>query len=95
MQTTIPRASFLRHWKKSGLKEMSKANKSVDLAKTVLCSYLATVKANSKDTEAATSANRYLSPDEEMSFLQIVRGLGCCAKGVTKQVRTVRYLLPV
>jgi hypothetical protein len=65
---------------------MSKAKKSVDQAKTVLCSYLlATLKANSKDTEAATSANRYLSPDEEMSFLQIICGLGCCAKGVTKQ----------
>jgi hypothetical protein len=84
LQTTIPRATFLRHWKKSGLKAMSKAKKTVDLAKTVLCSYLATVKANTKDTEAATSANRYLSPDEEMSFLQIIRGLGCCAKGVTK-----------
>jgi hypothetical protein len=64
---------------------MSKAKKPVGQAKTVLCSFLATLKANSKDTEAATSANRYLSSDEEMSCLQIVCGLGCCAKGVTKQ----------
>jgi hypothetical protein len=64
---------------------MSKAKKPVDQAKTVLCSYLATLKSNSKNTEGATSANRYLSADEEMSFLQIVCGLGCCAKGVTKQ----------
>jgi hypothetical protein len=85
LQTTIPRGSFLQHWKMSGQREMSKAKESVDLAKTVLCSYLATLKANSKDAEADTSANRYLSPDEEMTFLQIVRGLGCCAKGVTKQ----------
>jgi hypothetical protein len=63
---------------------MSKAKKPVDQAKTVLCSYLATFKANSKDAAAATSANRYFSPDEEMPFLQIVCGLGCCAKDVTK-----------
>jgi hypothetical protein len=85
LQTTIPRGSFLRHWENSGLKGMSKAKKPVDQAKTVLCSYLATLKSNSKSTEAATSVNRYLSADEEMLFLQIVRGLGCCAKGVTKR----------
>jgi hypothetical protein len=36
------------------------------------------------DTEAATKANKYLSPDEEMAFLQIICTLGDCAKAVTK-----------
>jgi hypothetical protein len=53
---------------------MSTGKKPVDQAKTVICSYLATLKANSKDTEA-TSANRYLSPDKEMLFLQLFMDL--------------------
>jgi hypothetical protein len=85
LQTTVPRATFLRHWEKSGLKSMALQKKPLDQAKTVLCSYLANVKLNSKNTEAATNANKYLSPDEEMSFLQILRGLAACGKGVTKQ----------
>jgi hypothetical protein len=85
LQTTIPKGSFIRHWKKSGLKALADLKKPVDLAKTALCSYLATVKFNCKDTQAATNANKYLTHDEEMAFLQIVRGLADCAKGVTKQ----------
>ena len=64
---------------------MALQKKPLDQAKTVLCSYLANVKLNSKNTEAATNANKYLSPDEEMSFLQILCGLAACGKGVTKQ----------
>jgi hypothetical protein len=84
IQTTIPRPTFLCHWEKSTLKAMSKANKPLDQAHFALSSYLATLKGNIKNTEAATNANKYLTPDEEMVFLQIVRALGDCAKGVTK-----------
>jgi hypothetical protein len=85
LQTTVPRATFLSHWEKSGLRSMALLKKPLDQAKTVLCSYMATVKLNSKNTEAATNANKYLSPNEEMAFLQILRGLAACGKGVTKQ----------
>jgi hypothetical protein len=40
---------------------------------------------NTLDTVAASTANKYLTPDEEMAFLQIVRALGDCGKGVTKE----------
>jgi hypothetical protein len=42
------------------------------------------LKTNINDTKAAANANKYLTPDEEIAFLQIVRALGKCAKGVTK-----------
>jgi hypothetical protein len=85
LQTTVPKATFLRHWEKSGLRSMALLKKPLDQAKTVLCSYLATVNLNSKNREAATNANKYPSPDEEMVFLQILCGLAACGKGVTKQ----------
>jgi hypothetical protein len=85
VQSTIPKGTFLRHWEKSGLKALALLKKPVDQAKTVLISYLANLSVNSKKTTAATEANRYLTDDEEMSFLQIVRGLAACAKGITKQ----------
>jgi hypothetical protein len=85
VQSTIPKGTFLCHWEKSGLKALALLKKPVDQAKTVVISYLATLSVNSKKkTKAATEANRYLTDDEEMSFLQIVRGLADCGKGITK-----------
>jgi hypothetical protein len=43
------------------------------------------VKFNCKDTQAVTKANKNLSPDEEMAFLQIVHRLADCAKDVMKE----------
>jgi hypothetical protein len=86
VQTTVPKATFLRHWERSGLKNMAILKKPLVLAKAALCSYLAKQKSKSKTaTMIASTANRYLSADEEMSFLQIIRALAAFAKGVTKR----------
>jgi hypothetical protein len=86
-QTTIPRSTFRRHWKLSGLKAMSERNKraSQEEARKQATRYLAFLVMNKKDRpKKASKSLRCLSCDEELAFVQLMRMMGNMGNGVTK-----------
>jgi hypothetical protein len=84
--STIPKSTFQRHYKDSLLKEMKARNEPLAKARVAAAVYLANLlKKKSNRTKRASWTNRYLTLDEELAFVQIVRIIGNMGHGVTHQ----------
>ena len=84
--SAIPKTSFLRHYKDSLLKEMKGRREHVAKARVAAAVYLAKLLKNkSKRTKKACWTNRYLTHDEELAFVQIMRIIGNMGHGITHQ----------
>ena len=82
----IPKSTFRRHYKLSNLKKMKETRESLAKARVAATKYLANlVKKKSDRTEKASWTNRYLTHDEELAFVQIMRIIGNMGHGVTHQ----------
>jgi hypothetical protein len=84
--STIPKSTFQRHYKDSLLKEMKEQKEPVAKARVAAAVYLAKLlKKKSKRTKKASWTNRYLTHDEELAFVQIMRIIGNMGYGITRQ----------
>jgi hypothetical protein len=84
--STIPKSTFQRHYKDSLPKEMKEQKEPVAKARVAAAVYLANhLKKKSKRTKKASWTNRYLTQDEELAFVQIMRIIGNMGYGVTHQ----------
>jgi hypothetical protein len=86
-QTTIPKTSFRRHWKLSGLRALAERSPkpSLEEARTQAARYFRFVTIATKErTKKASKSLRCLSADEELAFVQLMRMMGNMGHGVTK-----------
>jgi 3-keto-L-gulonate-6-phosphate decarboxylase len=84
--SSIPKTTFLRHYTDSLLRDMKKRNEPVARARITAGVYLANLlKKKSKRTVKASWTNRYLTHDEELAFVQLMRILGNMGHGVTHE----------
>jgi hypothetical protein len=84
--STIPKTTFFRHYRDNKLFAMKKNQESLSKARVAAAVYLAQLlKKKSKRTEKASWTNRYLTEDEELAFVQIMRIIGNMGHGVTHQ----------
>jgi hypothetical protein len=82
---TIPKLSFHRHFKESGLSNLQALKKPVGMAKATLVPYFLAVEENSgKCTVAASEANCYLTDQQELAIVQIAKLLGMMGEGLTR-----------
>jgi hypothetical protein len=86
-QTTIPKSTFIRHWRLSGLRALNNRSPRppVEKARTQATRYLAFLKTNKQDRpKKASKSLRCLTTDEELAFVQLMRMMGNMGHGVTK-----------
>jgi hypothetical protein len=82
---TIPKSSFHRHFKESGLSNLQALKKPVGMAKATLVPYFLAVEENSgKHTVTASEANCYLTDQQELAIVKIAKLLGMMGKGITR-----------
>jgi hypothetical protein len=82
---TIPKSSFHRHFKESGLSNLQAMEKPIEMAKATLVSYFLTMEKNTeKRTETASEANCYLTDQQELAIVQIAKLLGMMGEGITR-----------
>jgi hypothetical protein len=82
---TIPKSTFHRHLKDSGLANLQALEKPLDMAKATLVPYFKAVEENAaKRTVSATDANCYLTYQQELSIVQIAKLLGMMGEGITQ-----------
>ena len=83
--TTIPKSTFHRHFKESGLADLQAQEKHVDMAKATLGPYFIGMEKNQiKRMEAANKANCYLTDQQELAIVQIAKLLGSMGEGITR-----------
>jgi hypothetical protein len=84
-KNTIPKTTFHRHFKESGLSTLQALKKPLEMAKASLVPYFLDVEKNSgKRTESATEANCYLTKLQELAIVQIAKLLGMMGEGITR-----------
>jgi hypothetical protein len=82
---TIPKSSFHRHFKESGLSNLQALEKPLEMAKATLVSYFLALEKNSeRRTETASEANCYLTTQQELAIVQIAKLLGMMGEGITR-----------
>jgi hypothetical protein len=84
-ETTIPRTTFIRHYNSSGLSQLKSEDKPIEVARAAAAKYTRGLAIGKKKRTAKASAlNRYLTEQEELSLVQIIRLLASIGHGVTK-----------
>ena len=84
--SNIPKTTFMCHYKDSKLKEMKGRKEALEKARVASAVYFANLlKFKSNRTQKASWTNRYLTNDEELAFIHIMRIIGNMGHGVTHQ----------
>jgi hypothetical protein len=84
-KSTIPKSTFHRHFKESGLSTLQALEKPLEIAKASLVPYFLEVEKNlGKRTESASDANCYLTNQQELAIVQIAKLLGMMGEGITR-----------
>jgi hypothetical protein len=84
-ETTIPRSSFQRHFNASGLSVLKAQDKPIEVARAAAAAYARVLAISKKKrTVKAAALNRYLTEQEELSLVQLIRLMASMGHGVTK-----------
>jgi hypothetical protein len=85
IHSLIPKTTFHRHFKDSGLVDIKSQGKPLEYARAAVEIYVNSLKESKlARTKQACELNKYLTKHQELSIVQLVRVLGAMGGGVSK-----------